>query len=859
MSDTVKGKNLQEAVEALQAENERLKSLIKATLGEQGEALGSAAAAVAPKAGTTLFTVLADETTSEAAADRTLTLGSAPAPEEKAEPLALSEAAKVALALGLTVGEELGRGGMGRVLLADDLGVGRQVALKVLTGGLSASEEGVRKLVHEAQITGQLEHPNIVPIYQMGRMEDGQLYFTMKRVQGRTLKDVIQKLARDDPETTREFTPLRLLTLFMQVCLAVEFAHSRGVIHRDLKPDNIMLGRYGEALVVDWGLAMLVPGMAEPACELKLRYETPRIDGYVLGTPAYMPPEQAQGYIRQLDRRADVYALGSVLYELLTLTPPVQARGVADALRAAIAGDFEPPSARAPERAIAPELDDICLRALATRKEERYPSARALHGDVEAYFEGTLASERRRREAAERLTEGERLKGGYDETRRRRDRAAAELSALRATLTGAANLETRRALWTLEDGVDAAERDVAHAFSQALNRLLMAETLEPQNREARRALGELYWDRYLDAEAKRDQPAMITWTDLLARVNDGAFDARLRGEGTLAIQTDPPGASAALYVYRERNRLLVPEFVRELGPTPIADLVLPRGGYRLLIRNKGYADLFAPVSVERMKESRVAVRLVTSEALGEGFCYIASGAAPIGGETDTLGSLDAAIADPPAFALARFPVTVGEYLEFLNDRGWHDAEKAKIHASRVYGTGEIYLRLLPDDSFAIPLKDAEGDEWLMDWPILGVSHEDALAYIAWRSARDGARYRLPTDEEWEKAARGADRRRYPWGDNFDPSFCNMRDTHAGRPRLLPVGVCAADESPYGVRDMAGNMRDWTQSRADRVTGNLSIRGGAWTTFETFCRAACRAGATPAMTAVNIGFRLAKDL
>lgn len=239
---------------------------------------------------------------------------------------------------------KLAEGGMGIVLNARDQRIHRSVAMKVLHSGHDFSADKLNRFVGEAQLTGQLEHPNIVPVYQLGLLADGQVFYTMKYVRGRTLEDVLDKLRQGEPDTLRQYPLSALLTVFMKVADALAFAHSRGVVHRDLKPANLMIGAFGEVLIMDWGLAKRLteaehPTLSGPnptpsqdgalhsddvAAPLSLssegRFQT--LHGLVVGTPPYLSPEQA-AIGAPLDKRSDIYVMGVILYEMLALRPPL--------------------------------------------------------------------------------------------------------------------------------------------------------------------------------------------------------------------------------------------------------------------------------------------------------------------------------------------------------------------------------------------------------------------------------------------------------------------------------------------------------------------------------------------------------
>lgn len=296
---------------------------------------------------------------------------------------------------------EYARGGMGRVLLVHDEHLDRDVALKELLPVEPGTEDAptpvrismskVARFLQEARITGQLEHPSIVPVYELGRRRDGSIYYTMKLIRGQTLSQAL----RESPNVTDR---LALLPHFMDLCHAIAYAHSRGVLHRDIKPSNIMIGEFGETVVLDWGLAKL-RGRKDVHEEalldtlqrgMKDRNYTPDLTqyGHALGTPNYMPPEQARGELDEVDERSDVYSLGAVLYQILTGVPPHDGETHHEVLRKV---DSEPPQ---PIRKLVPDVPDelaaICNHALHKSSEQRYQSAKEFAADVQRYLSGAL-------------------------------------------------------------------------------------------------------------------------------------------------------------------------------------------------------------------------------------------------------------------------------------------------------------------------------------------------------------------------------------------------------------------------------------------------------------------------------------
>jgi tetratricopeptide (TPR) repeat protein len=287
------------------------------------------------------------------------------------------------------------RGGMGEVWLAQDCDLGRPVALKRLRKDRNHDKD---RFLAEAQINGQLEHPGIVPVYDLGLDEEEQPFYIMKFVEGRTLSHALQEYHSANPprDPPREMQRLRLLEAFVALCRAVAYAHSRGVLHRDLKPSNVMLGPYGETLVLDWGLAKVLghpEGTDTPSSSssatVHLSYpgESSNTEaGVVMGAAPYMAPEVAEGKAAEADARTDVYLLGGILYEILTGKPPRQGTSKEEMIE--LARTVAPVPPRKLKREVPPALEAICVKALDRRKEDRYPTALALAEDVQRYLAG---------------------------------------------------------------------------------------------------------------------------------------------------------------------------------------------------------------------------------------------------------------------------------------------------------------------------------------------------------------------------------------------------------------------------------------------------------------------------------------
>ena len=386
------------------------------------------------------------------------------------------------------VGNMVAKGGMGAILSARDTNIRRDVAMKVMLNPARAPESSVLRFIAEAQVTGQLEHPGIVPVHELGVDAKGAVFYTMKFVQGITLKAILQGIHAGEREVIAKYPLGGLLSIFLKACDAIAFAHTKGVVHRDLKPENIMVGDYGEVLVMDWGLAKVLGGpaspeqvehaangdakaaddrqpgteggqasaSAEPAGQDSARAEsaeTPSsasidsirsdesaellltMDGQVMGTPVFMAPEQAQGKVDEIDARTDVYALGAVLYNILTLQPPFEGGSVREILGAVTTGAItaptdlnqsvtglskraapEPTAKDAPDPSqgtadtpqsemrqpralphcpgnrVPPALSAVTMKALALRPADRYQAVTELQHEIQAYQGGFATS-----------------------------------------------------------------------------------------------------------------------------------------------------------------------------------------------------------------------------------------------------------------------------------------------------------------------------------------------------------------------------------------------------------------------------------------------------------------------------------
>jgi eukaryotic-like serine/threonine-protein kinase len=392
--------------------------------------------------------------------------------------------------LSVTVGDAryaveatIGEGGMGEVRLCRDLHVGREIAMKVIHSTHRADGEVRARFLREARVQGQLEHPAIVPVYDIGRTDDDVDYFAMRRIRGETLADAIDRLAAGDDAAREEHSRHKLLAAFVRVCLAVDYAHSRGVVHRDLKPGNIMLGRFGEVYVLDWGIAKLDVAEAEPRSlaggakivegQIELHAEG-TASGSILGTPGYMAPEQVLAS-ENVDGRADIYALGTILFEILALEPLVQGKTASDRIVTTLKGVDARPSERKAGDDVPPELDAICAMATAREPAHRFASARALADAVDQFLSGDRDLAMRRELAEKHVTDAREHMDDANPARASRTAALRELG--RALALAPDHADAKSMLVTLltappAEPPEEVARDLRRAETARLERVL---------------------------------------------------------------------------------------------------------------------------------------------------------------------------------------------------------------------------------------------------------------------------------------------------------------------------------------------------------------------------------------------------
>ncbi len=649
----------------------------------------------------------------------------------------------------------------------------------------------------------------------------------MRQVTETSLEMILHQ-RRSGDGNPHDYTLNRLLRYFLQVCNAVDYAHHRGVIHCDIKPANILLGDYGEVLLVDWGLA-------------QSRNHPLGVRG---GTLGYMAPEQMDPTVDRMDWRTDVFALGAILYEILCGVPAFEEARKSDITQLGrdhtrIYARPPLPSSRDSRLEIPPDVEETCMAAIAVERDQRLATVRELSGAIEEWIEGSEQKERQRIEADKSADSGDELAERYHEFVESRPEKMTVFRALRADVAPWAQPDDKQDLWDAEDIVRVTDALQVRTFHSAVSAYERALDAVPNHTRSRRGLARLYWSELQRARHRGEPLDQIAYEQLLREVDDGTFVRELQRDGVLELSMSENAGVVTLSKLVERERRLVEGASEPVAERSSARRSLPAGRYVVSAAiGDGPAKVSWPFNIEPGSLCRIDVNPPRAGTLAEHEVFIPAGPARLGGDPLSTESDEVIVVDVPAFVMQRFPVTFREWSAFLEDVGRRDAAAVTLHT--------------PSDTPADSL----------DLPVFGVSAESAEAYAKWLSDRDGKRWRLPSENEWEKAARGTDGRIFPWGDHFDATFCKMRDSRQGLPKAEPVGGFEWDVSPYGVRDLAGGVADWCipdhRRTSPREPREVVSRGGAWCDWAIDCRLTSRRRYLAVEHSVRVGVRLARD-
>ncbi len=753
----------------------------------------------------------------------------------------------------------IGVGGFGAVYAAEEPGLERKLALKVLRPRYRDSRARIRAFIREARITAQIDHPNIVPVHRIGVFDDAGVYFSMKRIAGETLRAVLRKLKENRGNYRKKYSLPRLLDIFIGACQGVHYAHQNGILHCDLKPENLMVGDFGEVLVMDWGMARRLPG-SEYADETDLPDE--KEEQQMGGTPVYMAPEHLSLTSAEPTVRSDIYALGCVLYSILTWksSPFEGAETLEEIQKKVVREKLIPPRRCAPEsQAVPHELEAICLKAMARFPEKRYDSVAALIEDLQNYRDGLpvhaydsspvyKAGKFIFRRPLVPITfflsllvwcgftlytvindyfYAESLKISAENTFRNGENRALQAKKRSSQLAGE-NM-TLPMMQTLESAIAADIADAESDFKSTLDALerIPANYSNPRKSSRTavqifRILSELYHltgnDRKLHSTAKLFNER---WDEIFtrARENDPAFrrlfNYALSGTGTVQLINSPQSESdwyiedASGEKVKDLNLVLL----EHRNTMPVFQLQLPLGLYTVVVRSARSTTHRFPLRSSLTAINKVDLTLPSF--LPQDMVFIPRGEFIHAPELCNNFRRRSFEGD---FIIKRTEVTVAEYLEFW--KSLKNQRLQKLYASYYFGT--------KDSMQSYPAWDKRGNllrpGLLPEHPVTGISAYAAEAFCHWKSQQLKRVVTLPTRAQWSKAAGGIDGTQYAWGNTYKSGMANINTGF-----FKPVGTTSGDRSIYGVLDLSGNVREFVRIPREMPGphGVFAIAGGSY--------------------------------
>lgn len=685
----------------------------------------------------------------------------------------------------------LGVGGMGEVRLAHEAAFDRSVAVKVMSASAAADEDLVGRFRAEGQHMASLDHPAMVPVYARGTLDDGRPWYSMRRVRGTTLQEALS----GEPQPL----PARVEHVF-RIAQALAYAHAEGVLHRDVTPNNILLGPFGEVLLLDWGLAMAAGEAARR----------------VMGTPGFVAPEQTVvGHVQT--GAVDVFALGRVLSRLMWDDP------------------------EAPDELL--ELVEACTDP----DPEVRPTAEAMASSLQGWLRGARARERALAIRAQHVPLSERAAALRSDAARLRGEAQQRLEALAVD----APVEAKTEAWALEDQASERELEAEDLTARWVGGLHAALEVAPDLGEARADLAVHHHRACQQAMALGDRRGEAHHRRRLAAYDDGRFARFLAGLRLLPLEVDPPEARAVVRPYALQDRRLVPGAAAYDGVVPEEGLEVPARSLVIELSAPGFDPITVPVDARHAQRPPPpgrdgVLRLPPAGTVGPDELWVQGGWFVAGGDPFAMDALPRRTLWVDSFVLQRRSVCLGDYLDWLGAlQGQGRGDEAAAHLPRG-------VERLGCGRFVTP----EGAEVQREAPVVGISWHDASAFAAWRARCDGLPWRLPHELELERAARGVDGRSFPWGDHWEPEWIDGRDASApgGTDLHRRRTWCS---NPY----QAVALPDATVVDPRSNEGNHAyrcVRGGSAGARSQASRSAARFAGSPDNRYSVVGLRLVRD-
>ncbi len=794
----------------------------------------------------------------------------------------------------------IGEGGAGLVYKSYDTVLGRNVAIKVLKEEFRDSNVATDRFINEARGAAQLEHPNIIPIHELGYSNKYGCFFSMKKMQGDSLKEKLSNIKHSE-NPLKEYDIIELLEIFIKICYGAAFIHSRNIIHRDLKSENIIVGEFGEVMIIDWGLLKeFKHDNGEKNCgnkinlkfkDLGLNDSNHTMRGAINGTPSTMSPEQACGRYEMMDQRSDIYSLGVILFEILTLTTPFTGNEVNEVLSKVVKGEFEFPNKLLGKRKIPHELKAICLKAMQANLHNRYYNVEDMIDDIRNYLGDKPIS----------VYHGSCFYRSFQLAKRHKQITATIISMLVTFITIVSYIYIR-AEATISGQLQAAEMLAQKATTAIDKNLSIHKKLEELTRE--RNLDEFFslrqQFRQNDDSINYDTSSAISIYLTLARaklfhgsaklarkriigVYNKKIDYRLKtGQWKLVkvivnnikrelnlsevdeeMITDPTNRTIVNNILSECNVLCLditplPEKIElqpisetiygtfQLGKPINYDLEancvkIPVGRYIATATMPDKAKHQFSLSISYAEQEKLSFQIPKN--IDKSLCFIPAGKFLYGGNKSN--TKDAYPITLPSFLIKRHEVSFGEYFEFWQTLSETQKERymPQLQLNKSY---RQYISAWDQDGKLRSFCKA-------DEPVVGITHEAAESYCKWLSTIVKKKVRLPDKFEWEKAARGTDGRSFVWGNDRSATNAfvsiNQQSHYTDR---APCGSFEADISSYGVQDMCGNVREWTSSILN-VNNNLYIIKGA-SVFSPSSYMYCNSESFTTSAPSDIGFR-----